>query len=435
MAYTTQYTGYSAHMTRSRPKSHVGVNTRSLAETRPPSRNGSDKARVFHRKLGESNNSAGQPPFDMMTLFRTPTCISYTTVANGIRYLVPKGLRTFYVVTQRQWVNAVDKWHERVVGVDEDEAVPGVTRAAIEYLLKKHMIGKDAHGYYGGRATPGWYLVQFLNLGFVTRADVLDTLVLHDADQMILPSFEVYGKGTFLHDGVERPRMRVRVGGSVIHSYDHSHMCLTGEKMAYTGNARKIAAAYKNQDITPNHSQYYVLPHTVTGSFVTHTFTAFKPYMQRLLSRFNPQALSSNFTTRVPAATGSPHFAPWLESAIRCINREDPKLGFGEIASYQTYLLSHHHDSIELASVKTWSRNPKGKSEWSMLKDGAGYCCKVQPLLERYSRINQEFLGTELGHDWSQKYNCKYTKDDFFLSSSYPPAKALFWVERKCILS
>ena len=65
-----------------------------------------------------------------------------------------------------------------------------------------------------------------------------------------------------------------------------------------------------------------------------------------------------------------------------------------------------------------------------MLQDEAGYCCKVQPLLERYSRMNQEFLGTELGHDWSQKYNCKYTKDDFFLSSSYPPAKALFWVER-----
>ena len=70
-----------------------------------------------------------------------------------------------------------------------------------------------------------------------------------------------------------------------------------------------------------------------------------------------------------------------------------------------------------------------------MLQDEAGYCCKVQPLLERYSRMNQEFLGTELGHDWLQKYNCKYTKGDFFLSSSYPPAKALFWVERKCILS
>ena len=70
-----------------------------------------------------------------------------------------------------------------------------------------------------------------------------------------------------------------------------------------------------------------------------------------------------------------------------------------------------------------------------MLKGEAGYCCKVQPLLEKYSWMNQEFLGTELGHDWSQSYNCKYTKRDFFLDSIYPPANALFWAERNVSLS
>lgn len=171
---------------------------------------------------------ASEPPalFDMVTILRTPTCINHRTVMNAARYLPQKGLRYIFVVTPSRWVEDVGRWHERVRGVDESFAAPGVSRKAIEAVLTKYGYGEVTTGdHYQGRATPGWYLVQLVNLGFVLRPDVLDTLLVHDADQMILPNFEVFGNGTFMHDGAERKRFAVKVGGHF------EHRCVRGPRI------------------------------------------------------------------------------------------------------------------------------------------------------------------------------------------------------------
>ena len=129
--------------------------------------------------------------FDMMTLMRTPTCVNYHTVMNAIRHLTPKGLRRAWVVVPKQWLEDIGRWHHGIWAVDEDAAVEGVSRAGIEWLLD-HYGFHSALKVYNGRATPGWYLVQMINLGFVLRKDVLEVLLVHDADQIVLPSFRVF---------------------------------------------------------------------------------------------------------------------------------------------------------------------------------------------------------------------------------------------------
>ena len=119
------------------------------------------------------------PPFDVMSPLRRPTCVGHGTVMTGIQALRPKGLRYYWVVTGRKWLDGVATWDERVRAVDEDEALPGVSRAVLTHYFRRYGLF-DAMGYHGGHAVEGWYLTMMLAWGFILRPDVLDTLVLHN---------------------------------------------------------------------------------------------------------------------------------------------------------------------------------------------------------------------------------------------------------------
>lgn len=55
-----------------------------------------------------------------------------------------------------------------------------MSKPIIEALLVKYGFGNMKQQHFEGRASAGWYLSQFVNLGFVLRPDVLDTLLVHD---------------------------------------------------------------------------------------------------------------------------------------------------------------------------------------------------------------------------------------------------------------
>jgi GDP-mannose transporter len=118
--------------------------------------------------------------FDMLTVMRTPTCINHRTVMNTLRYLKPKGLRKVWAIVPSKWVKGVSEWHPKVTALPEDKAVEGVSKPIIEALLVKYGFGNMKQQHFEGRASAGWYLSQFVNLGFVLRPDVLDTLLVHD---------------------------------------------------------------------------------------------------------------------------------------------------------------------------------------------------------------------------------------------------------------
>jgi GDP-mannose transporter len=416
--------------------------------------------------------------FDMLTVMRTPTCINHRTVMNALTYLKSKGLRKVWAIVPSKWVKGVSEWHPNVIAVREDEAVKGVSKPIIEALLVKYGFGNMKQQHFEGRASAGWYLSQFVNLGFVLRPDVLDTLLVHDgvcapfpipahahfyylpsyvctADQMILPEFTVHASGTFQHAGKVNPRFSVQVGGLISnHQYDRAFACLSGAKLKYHGKTSEekhpsgkrtfpsasFSAAGEKMDYRKNwnllkHASF--VPHAQLGSFVTHSYVVFRPFMQQMLAEW-----AANLANPPPATTARPPMAAthpglgstsavaWMEAAVACINPERPHLGFGESASYMTYVLNRYPEAHDLQKRRSWVRNPDD-SEWSEIRTHDGFCCNLQGVLNRHRQKGEQFMGIELGHSYAGvKARCNYTAPEYFMSSAYPPDGHTYWASR-----
>lgn len=374
------------------------------------------------RRLGLLSSIFGAPRprdaavqrFDFLTVLRTPTCINYKTVTNAARYLKPQGLRTVWVVTGKRWLRSIDRWGNNIKAVDEDRAYPGVSIPVIQRLLQQYgILSKD----WNGRATAAWYFVQTINLAFVLRRDVLDTLVVHDADQMVLPSYRVWGDATFEHDGGPRKTMVVKIGGEEHRSYDFAFTCLTGGRTLYHTPSKDEAVS------DPEGWRHRPLERQ-KGSFVSHSFTVFRPFMREHLATYTSSAASGGRADQhkadelkhsrrlvvlgVPDTSNtyynalhahkeynaSMHVPPrWLENIVRCINPDHPHLGFAESSGYVTYVLHHHAKAVSVDEKRTWTRGDKTSN--SLLKSkGSKFCCNVEPLLERYNAMGFEVCAT-----------------------------------------
>ncbi len=379
----------------------------------------------------------------MLTILRTPTCINYRTIANALTYLPPKGLRKVFAVVPQRWVEDVSRWNSTLVqAVDENQAVQNLSLRSVSLALDLLGFGGGVggkHERFQGRTSPGWYLVQLINLGFALREDVLDTLLVHDADQMILPSFEVYGSGTFAdpESGRKRPKFAVRTGGLIIHHYDSAYTCLTGERMAYHAPSTRDAARSSRHPVPRTRW----IEHAHEGSFVTHSYVIFRPFLRELLAAFTKSVRRAAPQQAVPLAgsTGTP-LADWADSIIRCINPAAPLLGFSEISSYISHVLAHHPEAAYIEQSVSWARNPPAHA-WARVRGADGFCCSFDGALSAAARGGLQFLGAELGHpppsahDSGDSARLACHKDyvergEFFLSTPYPPASNPFWSER-----
>ena len=361
------------------------------------------------------------PPFDLATIFRTPTCVNYLTVTNALKYLTHQGLRKVFAIVPAKWTRDVSRWDPRVVAVDERFAVPGVSKSLIRDLLAKYGFEKsgkfNASELGAGRTSAGWYMVQFINHGFVLRKDVLDTVVIHDADQIILPDYRVYGKGYFTDsEGIRRPTFKVKVGGNdgiLAQPYEYAWKCLTGQTLEQEPPGAKGR-----------------------GSYISHSYTVFRPYIRELLSRLAAGPATVKGFPAADAITGAAPLgemvAPWLESAIRCINPKQPDLGYSEVSNYLDHVVSRHRESVDVDSSRTWDRNPTNEQEWSMVRGEDGYCCNLTGVLSAHAERGKEYMGMELGHSYAGgKHDCNYAttnaSNSFFTQLPYPPPGSAFW--------
>jgi len=327
----------------------------------------------------------------MMTVMRTPTCVNYFTVMNAIKYLTPKGLRRVWVATPARFVAGINSWHSQITALDDSRAAPGVSKDSIQHLLKKY---GWTDPLFQGRTSSGWYLMQFLNLAFVLNDRVADVLLLHDADMMILPQFKVFGDGEFVGpSGTAMPKFSVKVGGVVSgHSYDFAYRCLTGKDLIY--------------------------PASELGSYVAHTWVAFRPFLKELLDTFGFDTVREHPKRDVMPQNIT---AAWVENIVQCLNPERPHMGFGESCSYISHVIGHHRDAVDIQTVTTWIRNMWKMHEASL----DGYCCPTQQMMDIYARTTYEFVGFELGHEENKQ--CGYRHDPYYLENPYPPTDDVFW--------
>lgn len=332
------------------------------------------------------------PLFDMMTVMRTPTCVNYQTIMGALKHLKPQGLRRIYVSVPGEWVESMSSLHEDVIGVDDSKAVPGVSYDIIGKELNKQ--GYNGQQMTSGRRSTGWYLMQFLNLGFGMRDDVLDFVLLHDADMMILSNFQVFGLSTFTGlDGI-LPTINLRPGGGDAHQYEKAHRCLLNGE---------------NIEDPPDGSSY-----------TSHSWMSYRPYITELLSRFGGHIRD--------VAEGQPQ--PWLKRIVECIDQTNPHLGFGEITTYLSYNVRHHPLQYTFVPLMTWTRHPITLGDLGVKKNG--FCCPTEKMLQRHEHEGYEYVGMELGHPWpfEKKLRCGYTTNASYLSEAYPPPDHLFWQSR-----
>ena len=273
---------------------------------------------------------------------------------------------------------------------------------------------------------------------------------------MILPEFTVHASGTFQHAGEVNPRFSVQVGGLISnHQYDRAYACLSGAKMNYHGDTSEeehpsgkrmtfpsasFSAAGEKMDYRSswNHLKHAsFVPHPQLGSFVTHSYVVFRPFMQRMLADW-----AANLANPPPATIARPPMAPahpgvgstsavaWMEAAVACIHPERPHLGFGESASYMSYVLTRYPEAHVLQKRRSWVRNPDD-SEWSEIRTHDGFCCNLQGVLKRHGQKGEQFMGLELGHSYAGvKARCNYTAPRYFMSSAYPPEGHTYWASR-----
>lgn len=243
--------------------------------------------------------------------------------------------------------------------------------------------------------------------------------------------------------------------------------------MAYHGRA--------DQADGPNELKYFE-QHAAEGSFVTHSYVVFRPFMRELLNVFaggEGAGGASGKTTKAAVATGQHpvvgyvdertqstrsgrppmarpvaqhNFAhdgnapsPWLVRALRCINPAHPNVGFSEISSYISHVIANHREAVEIEPTMSWARNPKDR-QWPKVRK-QGYCCNLDFALDEAAGQGLHFLGTELGHDSILQKNgnlgrarkecvADYTqRKELFLTSAYPPIGNSYWRDRNVSFS
>jgi hypothetical protein len=85
--------------------------------------------------------------------------------------------------------------------------------------------------------------------------------------------------------------------------------------------------------------------------------------------------------------------------------------GFSEYASYASWVMQHHRDSMYVEPKRTWSRHPAGG--WLgmvalRLWHERGLCCPAQWMLKLMRMLGNTFVGFEIGHHLCDATNDKY---------------------------
>lgn len=85
--------------------------------------------------------------------------------------------------------------------------------------------------------------------------------------------------------------------------------------------------------------------------------------------------------------------------------------GFSEYASYASWVMQHHRDSMYVEPKRTWSRHPAGG--WLgmvalRLWHENGLCCPAQWMLSLMRMLGNTFVGFEIGHHLCDATNDKY---------------------------
>jgi hypothetical protein len=302
-----------------------------------------------------------------------PTCVTEFSIEKLNEFLKPRLIHVFTPTEEK--CDLFRKMASNVRCYTDRQVVPNVSKKSVEDFLVNEF-GSVYTDYVAktGKKLSGWYLQQFVKLG-VSRylgEALTENFLIWDLDMIPmrdLEAFEYTAAGS--SDSDSPPKALVNVGGK-IHIHKGYELCY--EKL--TNTTLEIA-----KDGT---------------SFVTHSLSASKRYMEELVTAFEQGGEKDSW--------------PW--NILRSVDPDYIGYGFSEYASYVTWMLHNHPNEVRVKDSRTWSRYPPGASlgvTALMVISPNHLCCPTDFFLSLVKPLGYEFMGFEIGHSSM----CGYHKKEY----------------------
>lgn len=322
--------------------------------------------------LAWTSRSTPVPDFDVLTATARPPddCVLQKWL-RSIEAYVAGPRATVYVVSPHcaAWLAS-----PLVKCIDEDAAVPGVTKAGIERVFD----AQDTPKEYNGRSTAGWYLQQLLKLGVALHLPVLKPWYLVvDSDMLFVRPFSPFdgaGRGVLTPGGFGEP-------------YEHAV-----RKLLHTAPERSYAYphyAYVSHQMLMARSVVAEMLRVFASAHMPHGGVANRSTGHRAgLAASHPNNASAG--VRMPG---------WAHAILKvAMASPDPLHGFSEFETYATFALRNHPSLY----VGGWTYAPTFKREpWlplSVTWMRGGTCCPTWFDSGLAWLLMQYYVGFETGH-------------------------------------
>eukprot|EP00210_Caulerpa_lentillifera_P008596 g8200.t1 len=296
-----------------------------------------------------------------------PTCVTKKAIYALNEHFSPR--RIIVITTSESACLTFSNFAKNIECLVESNLLPGVCRNSIDqFLMTKY--ANYVSGVFKGRDVAAWYLQQFLKMGASSYIHNLSEYhLIWDLDMILIKDLYIFRRG---HDKI---KTIVNIGGLNSPGYDLSYQNLTGNKLLKASDG---------------------------SSFVTHWMVVYKPFMDEF----------TNFLASKSRPSYSPTGTPWVWSVLNALPEQRLHMGFSEYASYASWILTHHPDSVYVENKKTWSRYPVGGTigmallaYWSEDK----LCCPQTTMVKTMQNLGYQYFGMEIGHQQA----CRYDNDKF----------------------
>lgn len=198
-----------------------------------------------------------------------------------------------YVITKREFFVVYKLLGiDSIILLDEDKVIPGVTFAGLqEIILKRGGDGRKA----------GWYLQQFLKMGFANSSFSSDYYLVWDADTLPVRPIQYFENGnpTF-------------VVGVKDHHYE-----------PYFVTMRKMLNLEKQVDF----------------SFISENMIIDCRIMRQLITALGDANYEGN---------------NWTYKILNAIDQKDLSIGFSEFETYGNYTMKLYPEKYKVKYLKTW---------------------------------------------------------------------------------
>ncbi|MES2430400.1 MAG: DUF6492 family protein [Bacteroidota bacterium] len=212
-----------------------------------------------------------------------------------------------FIISNESTFKKLSGNNERIIFLNEDDLIPGITLSEIKDICKKLFDDADRGG---------WYFQQFLKMGISQHPSIREYYLVWDADTIPLKSIDFFDNA-----------------GKMLLSFEE-----------------KIHQPYFN-----TLKRILNIDRQVNFSFITEHMMIKTSVMNEVVSKIEDAPIEGN---------------NWTEKILRAVNKNQYQSGFSEFETYGNYLAKNYPDIFSLRKIKHKRSGSKitNHPNWALLK-------------------------------------------------------------------